>query len=614
MNEGSFIMAQQNYYKANLRDMSFLLFEQFGLQDLLGKEPYANWGKDEVQAVLEEAYGWVQKYLGPLNSVGDEKGCTLDNGQVRVPPGFKEAWRELFKAGWRTLAVEDKHGGQGGPFTLAMMVEEFMCGACTSFNMYPALTQGAAEVILAFGTEEQVKAYVPKMIDGNWAGTMCLTEPQAGSDVGSATTQAKRRPDGKYDIKGTKIFISGGDQDMTDNIVHMVLARTPDAPPGTKGLSLFIVPKKRADGTSNDVAVAGIEHKMGIKASSTAQLVFGDNGNCVGELVGTTEQKGMSQMFHLMNYARIGVGIQSLAIASSAYLNALEYAKDRKQGSSIKQWKDATAPRVPIIDHPDVRRMLLDMKAKTEGLRALLIKLTMHLDRVNALEKTGGDKTAAEYHQGQVDLLVPLVKAYGSDQAFALCATAIQVYGGAGYLKDWPVEQYARDSKIFSIYEGTNHIQAMDLVGRKLMQRGGANVQAFGKDVGAFVAKHKDHPVLKDAVGILGQAMEALTATGGKFMQWFGGGRMEMVPANANRFLEMMAETTIGWLLLEQAVIAEAAAEKLAADHPDRAFYAGKRHAAQYFALNVLPGVPAKAQLVAREDRSAIEIPVASFA
>ncbi|HEX2686546.1 MAG TPA: acyl-CoA dehydrogenase [Kofleriaceae bacterium] len=607
-------MPHPNQYKSNLRDLSFLLFEQFQLQELLGKAPYANWGKDEVVAVLDEAYAWVQKYLGPYNRSGDDEGCRLENGQVHVPAGFKEAWQALFEAGWRMLAVDEGHGGQGGPFTLAMMVEEFMCGSNTSFNMYPALTQGAADVIRSFGTPEQQATYVPNMFNGRWAGTMCLTEPHAGSDVGSANSHATRRPDGKYDIHGVKIFISGGDQDMTENIVHMVLARTPDAPAGTKGLSLFIVPKLRPDGTPNDVTVGGIEHKMGIRASTTAALHFGDNGSCIGELVGTEEQKGISQMFHLMNYARIGVGIQSLAIGSSAYLNALDYARDRKQGSSIKQWKDASAPRVPIIDHPDVRRMLLDMKARVEGLRALAVKLTMHIDRANAIEKTGGDKALAEYHTGQVDLLVPLLKAYGSDQAFQICATAIQVYGGAGYLKDWPVEQYCRDAKIFSIYEGTNHIQAMDLVGRKLMQRGGANVQAFGKDVGAFIAAHKQHPTLKDAVGVLGQAMESLTATGGKFMQWFGGGKMEMVPSVANRFLEMMAETTVGWLLLEGAAIAEAAAEKLPSDHPDRGFYDGKRFAALYFAHNVLPNVAAKAQMIAREDRTALDIPANAFA
>jgi hypothetical protein len=605
--------SNQNYYKANLRDLTFLLFEQFKIDELLGKDPYPNWGKDEVNAVLEEAYGWAQKYMGPSNASGDAEGCRLEGGQVKVPTGFKEIWKELFKAGWRTLALDESHGGQAGPFTLAMMVEEFMCGSNTSFNMYPALTQGAAEVILAFGSDAEKKTYVPNMFNGKWAGTMCLTEPQAGSDVGAATTTATKRPDGQYNIKGTKIFISGGDQDMSENIIHMVLARTPEAPPGTKGLSLFIVPKIRVDGTPNDVATAGIEHKMGIKASATAQLVFGDNDGCVGELIGEVENKGMSQMFHLMNYARIGVGLQGLALASSAYLNALDYAKDRKQGSSIKQWKDATAPRVAIVEHPDVKRMLLDMKSRVEGIRALCVKLTMHLDRVHALKAANGDAAQQEYHNGQVDLLVPLLKAYGSDQAFQICATAIQVYGGAGYLKDWPVEQYARDSKIFSIYEGTNHIQAMDLVGRKLMQRGGANVQAFGKDVAAFVAAHKDHPTLKDAVAVLGQAIEAMNTTGMRFMQWFGGGKMEMVPTVANRFLEMMSETVCGWLLLEQAVIAEQASAKLAADHPDKAFYDGKKYGALYFALNVLPGVAFKAQLIGREDRSSLDIPVSAF-
>jgi alkylation response protein AidB-like acyl-CoA dehydrogenase len=604
----------QNRYKADLRDVRFLLFEQFGITDLIGKPPFANWGKDEIDAVLDEVLEWSQKTLGPINGPADAAGCTLENGQVKTPAGFKEAWKSLYAAGWRTLAVDEKFGGQAGPFTLHAVAEELMCGASTSFNMYPALTQGAADVIQSFGTPAQVDTYCRKMHDGTWAGTMCLTEPHAGSDVGSSTTKAVPLGDGRYKITGTKIFISSGDHDLTPNIIHMVLARTPDAPPGTKGLSLFIVPKVRIDGTPNDVTCGSIEHKMGIRASATAVLNFGEADGCIGELIGTDEQKGMSQMFHLMNFARIGVGIQGLAVASSAYLNALEYAHERKQGPSIKAWKDATAPRVPIIDHPDVRRMLLDMKARVEGIRALAVKLCMHLDRVRALTETGGDKNLIDYHQGQLDLLVPLVKAYGSDQAFQICATAIQVFGGAGYLKDHPVEQYCRDSKIFSIYEGTNHIQALDLVGRKLMQRGGANVQQFTKDVQAFIAANKDHPAVKDGVVALGQALEALTATGGKFMMWFGGGKMEMVPLAANRFLEMMAETTIGWLLLDAAVIADAAAKQLPADHPDLAFYTGKKFAAQYYAANVLPLVAAKGQMLGREDRTAIDIPTAAFA
>jgi alkylation response protein AidB-like acyl-CoA dehydrogenase len=603
-----------NRYKANLRDVFFVLFEQFGLEELLGKAPYKDWGREEVQTVLEEVYGWVQKYLGPYNAIGDQEGCRVEDGNVKVPAGFKEAWKALYDAGWRSLSLDEKYGGQSGPFSLSMLAEEMMCGANTSFNMYPALTTGAAEVIIEFGTPEQQAAYVPKMNDGSWAGTMCLTETAAGSDVGSAATTAVKRPDGKYNIAGTKIYISGGDQDMTSNIIHLVLARTPEAPAGTKGLSLFIVPKMKDDGSSNDVSVGSIEKKMGIKASATCVLNFGENGNCVGELVGTEEQRGIAQMFHLMNYARIGVGIQGLAVASSAYLNALDYARDRRQGSSIKQWKDPTAPRVAIIDHPDVRRMLLDMKARTEGIRALAVKLTMHLDRANQLDETGGDKSVIDYHQGQVDLLVPLLKAYGSDQAFQVCATAIQTFGGAGYLKDWPVEQYCRDSKIFSIYEGTNHIQALDLVGRKLMSRGGANVQAFTKDVQTFIAANKEHPVYKDAIAVLAQAMEALGSSGAKFMMWFGGGKMEMVPLAANRFLEMMSETVVGWLLLDAAVRSDAAAAKLPAGHPDHAFYEGKKYAALYFAHNVVPEVMAKAQILAREDRSSIEIPAAAFA
>lgn len=600
-----------NRYKADLRDLKFLLWEQFKLQDLLGKAPYAAWGTEEVDTVLAEVYAWVQKVTGPCNAVGDHHGCTLENGKVKTPPGFKEAWKSLYDAGWRNLAVAEEYGGQAGPFTLSMLAEEMMCGANTSFNMYPALTAGAAEVIEAFGTPEQKERWLHKMHDGTYSGTMCLTEPQAGSDVGSATTRAIRNGDGTYKIKGTKIFISGGDQDLSKNVVHLVLARTDDAPPGTRGLSLFIVARDKPDGSSNDVTVASIEAKMGIKASSTCVLNFGDEDNCVGEVVGGEEQKGISQMFHMMNFARIGVGIQGLSVASSAYLNAVEYTKERKQGSSIKQWKDAAAPRVPIIEHADVRRMLLDMKARCEGIRALAVKLTMHIDRARALE--GTNSVEAQYHQGQVDLLVPLLKAYGSDQSFQICATAIQAYGGAGYLKDNPVEQYCRDAKIFSIYEGTNHIQALDLVGRKLGQKGGANVQAFAKDVGAFVAANKEHPVFKEQIALLAQTMEALTASAMRFLGWFTGGKMELVPLSANRMLEMMSEATVGWLLLEQGVIAEKAAAALPADHPDKAFYAGKRYAAQYFANNVLATVPLKAQLLAKEDRTPIDVPEAAF-
>lgn len=596
-----------NRYLADLRDIRFRLFEQFRLDDVLGSEPFGDWGPDEVNMVLDEVYKFVTDVLGPINAAGDRHGCSIENGKVKAPPGFKEAWDKLNETGFRGVGVPEEFGGQGAPFVVATAVEEMMAGSNVAFSMYPGLAAGAAHLLAECGTEEQKKKYVEKLYNGELGGTMCLTEAQAGSDVGAATTKAIKQPDGRYLIEGSKIFISAGDHELTDDILHLVLARTEGAPAGTKGLSLFVVLRN-----DNDVATGSIEHKMGINGSSTCVLNFGENGKCYGELVGGVENQGMKQMFLMMNFARIGVGVQGLSVASSAYLNALEYAKERKQGPNIKAWKDADAPKVPIIEHPDVRRMLIDMKARVEGIRALIYKLAIHLDRVRQYE--GKDDAKAAWNQGQVDLLVPLAKAYGSDQAFRVCETAIQTFGGAGFLKDHPVEQYCRDSKIFSIYEGTNHIQAMDLCGRKLGYKGGVNFQAFAQEIGKFVGAHKEHPRLGASVKALGGAMEALTGSAMRFLGWFQGGQLELVPLSANRFLEMMAETTVGWLLLDAAVIADAKLTDLAADHPDKAFYDGKVHTANYFARNVLPEVTVKAQIMAASDRSPMEIPDDGFA
>jgi hypothetical protein len=610
----------QNRYKADLREIRFLLFEQFGIGELLGKEPYAAWGEDEVNMVLDESYKFSCEVLGPLNAIGDRVGCRLENGQVYTPPGFKEAWQKLYEAGWKQVGVKTEHGGQGAPMALVVAVEEFLSGANVAFAMYPGLAHGAAEVVEQFGTERQKELYMARMYDGRWGGTMCLTEPQAGSDVGAARSSAKKLPNGKYAIKGTKLFISGGDNEFTENLVHLVLARVEGAPQGTKGLSLFLVPKHKCaeDGTilgPNDVAVGGIEHKMGIIGSSTALLNFGENDQCEGELVGTVENLGMPQMFKMMNGARIGVGLQSVSVASAAFLNALEYAKERKQGPNIRNWKDANAPRVAIIEHPDVRRMLLDMKARVEGIRCLIVKLARHQDGV--VMNQGKDDAAAAYHLGQVDLLVPLVKAYGSDQSFRICETAIQTYGGVGYTKDYPAEQYCRDSKIFSIYEGTNHIQSMDLVGRKLGQNGGANLQAFLGDIGKFIAENASHPALGPSVKELQAAHEAVAGMAMRMLGWFQMGQMQMVPLVSTRFLEMMSELAVGWLLLEGARIAIEKTKALPEGEEgakDRAFYAGKTLAAKYFAMNVLPSVKAKADILGREDTSALDIADTAFA
>jgi alkylation response protein AidB-like acyl-CoA dehydrogenase len=608
-----------NRYKADLREFSFLLFEQFKLGELLGKAPYEAWGEEEVRSSLAECYRFAREVLGPLNVVGDIQGCKLENGGVVTPAGFKDAWKKLYEAGWKSIGVPPDLGGAGAPRTLQVLVEEMLSGANAAFNMYPGLAYGAAEVIEQFGTKDQKHKFAEHMFNGKWGGTMCLTEPHAGTDVGSAKTTATRNPDGSYAIRGTKIFISGGDHDLAENVIHLVLARVEGAPAGTKGLTLFIVPKLsiKDDGTlgaSNDVAVGALEHKMGINGSATCVLNFGDNGKCIGWPVGGEEKlnQGMPQMFKLMNAARISVGVQGVAVASSAFLNALDYAKDRKQGASITHWKDATAPRVPIIEHADVRRMLLQMKATVEGIRALAVKLTMHQDQVYVYQ--GKDEAKAAYHQGQVDLLVPLVKAYGSDQGFRVCETAIQTYGGAGYTRDYPVEQYCRDAKIFSIYEGTNHIQAMDLVGRKLGQAGGANLQAFLGDIAKFVAANSAHATLGAAVKKLGAAQEAVAGTAMRLLMWFQSGQLALVPLSANRFCEMMSELTVAWQLLEGAVVAEKAKSGVAEGHPDAAFYAGKVQAALYFARNVLPGVEHKAALLADEDKSPLDIPDAAFA
>ena len=611
-------MAQAiNRYRADLRDFRFLFFEQFDLPAVLGKEPYAEWGVEECDMVLDEVYRFVCDVTGPLNSSGDAQGCRIENGRVITPDGFKEAWDKLFEAGWRTIAAPSRWGGQDAPTMLGSFVEEMLCGANTAFTMYTGLTLSAAELILEFGTEEQKKKYVPKMLSGEWTGTMCLTEPHAGSDVGAASSGATRNDDGTYNVQGTKIFISGGDNDLGENVIHLVLARIEGAEPGTKGLSLFIVPRVRINedgslGDENDVTVPSIEHKMGINGSATCVMNFGDEGKCLGEVVGGVEHQGIRQMFHMMNAARIGVGIQGLAVAAASYLSALEYARERKQGASVKQFKDANAPRVPILEHPNIRRDLLAMKARVEGVRALIMKLSNHADRLRATR--GKDDESEAYHKGQIDLLTPLVKAYGTDAAFEVSSSAIQVHGGHGYLRDYPVEQYCRDSKIFQIYEGTNFIQSMDLVSRKLGQGGGANTQTFLSDIQNFINANKGTPELADAIKHLQAAHEAVAASVMQFIGWFKGGKLEHIPLAAEQFLTIMSELAVGWLLLEQASIALGKLPETSETHPDHAFYTGKKFAALFFANNVLTTLPSRVQRLSAVDTLPVEIPDAAFA
>lgn len=608
----------QNRYQCDLRELRFVLFEQLGLQQVLGEGPFADWGEDEANMVIDETYRFATKVLGPLNATGDRVGCKVEEGRVVTPPGFKEAWKQFFEAGWPALSTDTELGGQGAPNALTAAAEEMFNGSNVAFNMYPSLSRGAADLIGEFGSGRQRKLYVERMLTGEYGGTMCLTEPHAGSDVGASTTKAEPLGDGRYRIKGTKIYISGGDQDFTDTIIHLVLARVEGAVAGTKGLSLFVVPSVRVNedgslGESNDVQLAGIEHKMGINGSATCVLNFGENDECIGELMGGVEHKGMRQMFQMMNYARIAVALQGLGLASSAYLNALEYAKDRKQGASLDRLKDPEAPRVPIVQHPNVRQMLMEMKSKVEGTRMLVYKLALHSDLAVVLKEKNPE--GAAFHAGQVDLLTPIVKAYASDQAFRICEVAIQVFGGAGYLQDWPVEQYCRDSKIFSIYEGTNSIQALDLVGRKLGADGGAHTKAFMAGVSKFVGEHEGNSdeAFRSSVGQLKRAHDAVGGAAMQFLQWFQQGEAARIPLHAKGFLEMMSVLAVGHMLLDAAAIAQKKLAELPDGDSGRAFYEGKVHSANWFAHNELPGVVAKSKTLSLGDESALRISEAAF-
>jgi alkylation response protein AidB-like acyl-CoA dehydrogenase len=611
--------AAVNSYKVDRRAIDFTLWEHLHVEQLFESELFSHMSRDECEALIDQCIRLATEVLGPLNAPGDRAGCRFENGQVITPPGFKDAWKKFHEIGLASFPVSTEAGGYGGPSAIEVLLKEVLSGSNTAFNMYPGLTHGAADLLSHFALPEIKERFLPHMLSGRFSGTMCLSEPHAGSDVGATKTRAKQLEGNLYAITGTKCWISAGDHDMAENIIHLVLARIDGAPPGTKGLSLFIVPKIWVNedgslGEPNDVATGSIEHKLGIKASATAVLNFGENGTCRGILVGGQQHQGIKQMFRMMNGARIAVGVQGIAVASTAYLNALSYARERLQGSSVRHFKDPNAPRVPIIEHSDVRRMLLEMKAKVEGMRTLAVKLALHSDLALAQEKS--DPAKALYHQGQVDLLTPIVKAYCADQAFRIAELAVQVYGGAGFVMDHPVEQYLRDAKIFSIYEGTNHIQAMDLVARKLQAHGGESFAAYLGEIERFVREHDRQPGIGAEVRGLGEAVEALKRSAGALMEYFMGGKVDQVTLFANAFLEAMAEVTIAHLLLEAAAIAET--KKAATGDEDQGeddddFYGGKVAAAKFFVNFVLPGVQAKATVVAGADRSALDIPDRGF-
>jgi hypothetical protein len=589
---------------------------------------YADFSRETFDLIVEQAGKLAERTFYPSNKKGDEQGCRFENGQVKVPESFHEPYRLYREGGWLAMSDRPEVGGQGLPVVLSFACIEMLGAANWSLLMYSGLTHGAAHLLQEFGTPELQQLYMPKLFSGDWTGTMCLTESDAGSDVGSLRTRAQRQPDGTFKISGRKIFISSGMHDLTENIIHMVLGRIDGAPKGSRGISIFLVPRLRLNESGelvdNDVACAGIEHKMGIHGSATCALNFGENGGCTGYLMGE-ENKGMQIMFEMMNEARLFTGMQGAAHAGSAYLHALQYAKDRVQGAAIEKMKDPNAPRVRIIEHPDVRRMLMFMKSSTEGLRALLYLNAYCIDRVRASE-TEEEK---ELFQGYVDLMIPICKSVGSDLGFRVCETAIQVYGGYGYSRDYPVEQFMRDCKVASLYEGTNGIQALDLVGRKLSVKHGQLFKNALRASGEIMSKVRENFRLRDLVRTYDEAQESLI----HLTKFFGLKSITeefIVPIlYAKPYLDLFGEVVMGFLLLWQAHLAdrrlheiyrdqgandEASWKKLLLENRSAAFYFGKIASARFFTNQVLTLAPGKTRGIMNDDKSPLEVPEEGFA
>ncbi len=567
-------------YTAPLRDMKFVfreLFDGDGLQNLKG---YGDFTPDVVDAVLEEAGKLATEVLFPLNRSGDEEGCTLENGVVRTPKGFKEAYQQFAEGGWCGTAVDPKYGGQGMPKALNMLIEEMICSANMAFGMYPGLTHGAYNALELYGTDEQKQTYLPKFADGSWSGTMCLTEPHCGTDLGLIRTKAIPQDDGSYKITGTKIFISAGEHDMTQNICHLVLAKLPDAPPGVKGISLFITPKfiPKADGSvgqRNSLAVGSLEHKMGIKANATCVMNFdGATGWLVGE-----KHKGMRAMFAMMNTARLGVGVQGLGLAEAAYQSGLAYAKDRLQGRALKGATQPEKPADPILVHPDVRKNLLTGKALTEGTRAMVMWVAQSLDTASHAE-TAEERQAAD---DLVQLLTPIVKSFGTDTGFLVANLGVQIYGGHGFIREHGMEQFVRDARITQLYEGTNGIQALDLVGRKMGAHYGRYLRAFFHPVQAFIEENASDPAMEDYVlqlakslGRLQQAVGAVATKGMSNPDEAGAASMDL--------LNLFAYVALGYLWARMAKLALSKQ----GDDPT-GFYKSKIKTANFYMAKILP-------------------------
>ena len=591
-------------YTAPLRDLRFVYEELFDAGEITALEDYRDATPDLVHAIVEEGAKLCQNELFPLNRSGDEEGCHFDNGNVRTPEGFRAAYAAYLEGGWGGLSCAPEFGGQGMPHSVNIALEEMLCSANLSFSTYPGLTRGVYRALRAFGNEAIKQLYLPRLVSGKWSGTMCLTESHCGTDLGLLRTRAEPTKEDTYRITGTKIFITAGEHDLTENIVHLVLARLPDAPAGIKGISLFLVPKFVPDnqhepGDRNSVTCASIEHKMGIKASATCVMNFEE---ATGWLVGQPH-KGMQAMFTMMNDARLGVGMQGLGIAEIAYQAAGAYAKERLQGRAITGTKQPDKPADPLIVHPDIRRILLTMRSFTEGARALACWLARNLDFRDKAETNEGRQAADDF----VQLMTPIVKAFLTDYGFEVTNMGLQIHGGHGYIRETGVEQYVRDARITQIYEGANGIQALDLVGRKLPAHTGRYLRSFFHPVQSWIEEQSVNTELQPFVLPVAKAFGRLQLATGHIAQ-AGLSNPDEGGAAASEYLRLFGLVALGYLWARMAQIS---IEKQGGD--DNAFYAAKIITARFFMERVLPQTGALFAAIMSGSNTMMEFPDDTF-
>ena len=607
------------------RDIRFVLFEQLKIQDLCEKGRFAEFSQDVFEMVLIEALKFAENVLFPLNLRGDKEGARYEDGKVYSTPGTKEAYQSYVEGGWLTFCESEEVGGQGLPHSLMTASHEIFFSNFP-FMCYANLTHDAAKLIVLYGTDEQKRRFMDKMYGGQWTGTMALTEPAAGTDIGAIKLKAIRKPDGTYSMVGSKIYITNGEQDVGENIVHMVLARIEGDPPGTKGLSVFIVPKYRVNedgslGEPNDITCVGIEHKMGLHASPTTSLAFGENGNCIGYILGK-EGEGIKIMFHMMNSSRLEVGIWGQGTSSVSYLHALNYARERKQGQSIEG--SDPLKQVPIIQHPDIRRVLLTMKAHVDGMRAMLYYCGYAMDRESVAESDEEKKRWGRL----IDLLIPICKAYPTEKGVDFASHAIQVYGGYGYSNEYPVEQFMRDSKVACIFEGTTGIQAMDFALRKLGMKKGKVFADFLAGMNEVINRAENISVWKKYAVQLRKTREGLSEIPSVLAERGREGDSFYPFLKATPILEAAGDVVVAWFLLWGAMVAQEKLETLfrekGAEDPEKqadliddnaeaAFLAGKIQSAKFFIGNILPITDGKVEAVKWGDVSAWETREVSF-